>query len=71
MSRHAAILDYGCGYGRVMEKLEQHGFDSLTGADISPRMIKRAHHLHPGQATRVGRTGRGRVRRSISNLRCS
>jgi SAM-dependent methyltransferase len=47
ISRHAAILGYGCGYGRVMEKLEQHGFDNLTGADISPGMIRRARHLHP------------------------
>ncbi|MFC8431904.1 class I SAM-dependent methyltransferase [Streptomyces sp. NPDC057253] len=47
ISRHAAILDYGCGYGRVMEELEQHGFDNLTGADISPGMIKRARYLHP------------------------
>lgn len=43
----AAILDYGCGYGRVMEELEGHGFDNLTGVDASPAMIERAHHLHP------------------------
>ncbi|MFF3989413.1 class I SAM-dependent methyltransferase [Streptomyces sp. NPDC001797] len=47
LGRHAAILDYGCGYGRVMEELAQHGFDGLTGADISPEMIKRARRLHP------------------------
>ncbi|MFI1330593.1 methyltransferase domain-containing protein [Streptomyces sp. NPDC020845] len=41
------MLDHGSGYGRVMEKLEQHGFDNLTGADISPGMIERARHLHP------------------------
>ncbi|MET7571725.1 class I SAM-dependent methyltransferase [Streptomyces sp. NPDC005492] len=47
LSRHAAILDYGCGYGRTMGDLEQHGFDNLTGTDTSPAMIKRAQHLHP------------------------
>ncbi|MEV8544070.1 class I SAM-dependent methyltransferase [Streptomyces sp. NPDC051572] len=47
LSRRAAILDYGCGYGRTMEELEQHGFDNLTGADTSPAMIERARHLHP------------------------
>lgn len=47
ISRHAAILDYGCGYGRTMEELERHGFDNLTGADISPGMIRRARRLHP------------------------
>ncbi|MFF1966028.1 class I SAM-dependent methyltransferase [Streptomyces sp. NPDC058232] len=47
IGRHAAILDYGCGYGRTMEDLEQYGFDNLTGADTSPGMIERARHLHP------------------------
>jgi len=47
ISRQAAILDYGCGYGRTMDELERHGFRDLTGADISPAMIERAQHLHP------------------------
>lgn len=47
VSRHAAILDYGCGYGRTMALLEQHGFESLAGVDISPAMIARARDLHP------------------------
>ncbi|MEW2495145.1 class I SAM-dependent methyltransferase [Streptomyces nodosus] len=34
--RHAAILDYGCGYGRIMKELEQRGFSDLTGVDASP-----------------------------------
>ncbi|MBK3573483.1 class I SAM-dependent methyltransferase [Streptomyces sp. MBT65] len=47
IDRHAAILDYGCGYGRIMKELEQHGFADLTGVDISPAMIERAQHLYP------------------------
>jgi SAM-dependent methyltransferase len=47
ISRQAAILDYGCGYGRTMDELEQHGFDNLTGADSSPAMIERAQRLFP------------------------
>ena len=47
ISRQAAVLDYGCGYGRTMDELERHGFRDLTGADISPAMIERAQHLHP------------------------
>lgn len=47
LSRRAAILDYGCGYGRTMAELQQHGFTDLTGADTSPAMIERARHLHP------------------------
>ncbi|MEV3854834.1 class I SAM-dependent methyltransferase [Streptomyces sp. NPDC050095] len=47
IDRQAAILDYGCGYGRVMEELERHGFTGLTGVDTSPGMIERARGLHP------------------------
>ncbi|MEV7922023.1 methyltransferase domain-containing protein [Streptomyces griseoviridis] len=51
ISRHTAILDYGCGYGygygRSMKELEQHGFGNLTGVDASPEMINRARRLHP------------------------
>lgn len=47
LDRRAAILDYGCGYGRVMAELEQHGFGNLTGVDTSPAMLDRARRLHP------------------------
>ncbi|MFJ9626306.1 class I SAM-dependent methyltransferase [Streptomyces sp. NPDC101175] len=47
ISRQAAILDHGCGYGRTLGELHQHGFRDLTGADISPAMIERAQHLYP------------------------
>lgn len=43
----AALLDYGCGYGRVLGALEKQGFDNLSGADTSPGMIARARSLHP------------------------
>ncbi|MFJ4848598.1 MULTISPECIES: class I SAM-dependent methyltransferase [unclassified Streptomyces] len=45
--RQAAILDYGCGYGRTMHALEQHGFTRLFGVDTSPGMISRARGSHP------------------------
>ncbi|WP_406291770.1 class I SAM-dependent methyltransferase [Streptomyces sp. NBC_00624] len=48
ISKHAAILDYGCGYGRTLKELEQEGFDNLAGVDTSPAMIERARRLHPG-----------------------
>lgn len=47
IGRHAAILDYGCGYGRTMADLRRSGFDNLTGVDTSPGMIARARRLHP------------------------
>lgn len=45
--RDAAILDVGCGYGRIIAELERLGFRDLAGADISPAMIARAQQDHP------------------------
>jgi SAM-dependent methyltransferase len=47
IDRHAAILDYGCGYGRTMAQLDRHGFNNLVGVDTSPEMIAQARHRHP------------------------
>ncbi|WP_353946707.1 class I SAM-dependent methyltransferase [Streptomyces sp. HUAS MG91] len=47
LGERAAVLDYGCGYGRTMEELARHGFADLTGVDSSPAMIERARSLHP------------------------
>ncbi|MFI6644682.1 class I SAM-dependent methyltransferase [Streptomyces sp. NPDC050504] len=48
VDRRAAVLDYGCGYGRTMGELQRLGFDDLTGVDVSPGMVERARGLHPG-----------------------
>ncbi|MFD8813498.1 class I SAM-dependent methyltransferase [Streptomyces sp. NPDC059627] len=53
IGRHAAILDYGCGYGRTLADLERSGFDNLTGVDTSPGMIERARRLHPAMRCAV------------------
>ncbi|MFE0173569.1 class I SAM-dependent methyltransferase [Streptomyces sp. NPDC059002] len=45
--RDAAVLDYGCGYGRTMEALAERGFGDLSGVDTSPGMVSRARALHP------------------------
>ena len=36
----SAILDFGCGYGRVLEELNRNGFLNLAGVDISEKMIE-------------------------------
>ena len=36
------ILDYGCGYGRVLKELYDHGYNDLLGVDFSSEMIHRA-----------------------------
>jgi SAM-dependent methyltransferase len=53
VARDASILDYGCGYGRTMALLEQHGFERLAGVDTSPAMIARARDLHPAMCFAV------------------
>ncbi|MEU4829909.1 class I SAM-dependent methyltransferase [Streptosporangium sp. NPDC023615] len=43
----ARILDYGCGYGRVMAELSQRGFSDVSGVDLSSALIARGRRLHP------------------------
>lgn len=47
VSRDARILDYGCGYGRVMAELSEHGFSDLSGVDLSPALIARGRTSSP------------------------
>lgn len=46
----AAVLDYGCGYGRLTEDLRALGFTDVTGVDTSAGMIDRARQEHPDSA---------------------
>lgn len=41
------ILDFGCGYGRVMGLLHDHGYRNLVGVDPAPRMIAAARQRFP------------------------
>jgi SAM-dependent methyltransferase len=41
------ILDCGCGYGRLFDKLVQNGYHNLVGADFSQRMLRQCRLLHP------------------------
>ncbi|MCP2329675.1 SAM-dependent methyltransferase [Hamadaea flava] len=45
--RNGRILDYGCGYGRVMAELSDQGFSDVSGVDPSPALISRGHQLRP------------------------
>jgi SAM-dependent methyltransferase len=47
IGRDAAVLDYGCGYGRTLAELAQLGFTSLTGVDSSAGMIEQARAQQP------------------------
>nr|WP_055508352.1 class I SAM-dependent methyltransferase [Nonomuraea pusilla] len=47
VSPDARVLDYGCGYGRVMAELSEHGFSDVSGVDLSPALIERGRSLRP------------------------
>ncbi len=41
------ILDYGCGYGRVLSELAGLGYTNSVGVDFSAQMIARGERFHP------------------------
>jgi ubiquinone/menaquinone biosynthesis C-methylase UbiE len=45
--KKTAILDYGCGYGRVCNMLNANGYNNIIGYDTSPEMIKRGILEYP------------------------
>ncbi|WP_426367845.1 class I SAM-dependent methyltransferase [Streptomyces sp. E-08] len=47
VSPDARVLDYGCGYGRVMAELGEHGFRDVSGVDLSPALIERGRQSRP------------------------
>ncbi|MFF7467649.1 methyltransferase domain-containing protein [Streptomyces sp. NPDC008092] len=50
---NARVLDYGCGYGRVMAELSDHGFSDVSGVDLSPTLVERGRELRPDLRFRV------------------
>ena len=47
VNKNAAIVDVGCGYGRVLKILQEEGYTDLTGYDFSPQMIERGRRECP------------------------
>ena len=47
VNRDAAILDVGCGYGRVLNELHGLGFSHLRGIDFSEQLIRRGKRQFP------------------------
>lgn len=41
------LLDYGCGSGRVISFLREHGFNNVTGCDTSSRMCDASRSANP------------------------
>lgn len=53
LSPTAQIVEYGCGYGRVMRLLKSAGYHHLVGFDFAPNMIKRGLQENPELDLRV------------------
>ena len=53
INRDAAILDVGCGYGRVLSELHALGFRNLCGIDFSEKLIARGKRQFPYLDLRV------------------
>jgi SAM-dependent methyltransferase len=47
LSRESRILDFGCGYGRLLGELFEAGYRNLVGFDFSPAMIAAARARFP------------------------
>jgi SAM-dependent methyltransferase len=47
VGKSGRILDFGCGYGRILVELRRHGFRNLAGLDASEAMVARARKLVP------------------------
>lgn len=47
VNKEDAILDVGCGYGRIVHELDENGYSNLTGIDFSRKMIQRGKQLYP------------------------
>ncbi|MGZ3925254.1 MAG: class I SAM-dependent methyltransferase [Flavisolibacter sp.] len=41
INKQSEILDFGCGYGRIVKELSESGFTSVTGYDTSKELINR------------------------------
>jgi SAM-dependent methyltransferase len=54
----ASIVDFGCGYGRALQILFDHGYRNLAGFDPAPAMIAEARKRFPGMALETFSTPR-------------
>jgi SAM-dependent methyltransferase len=47
VSRESRIVEYGCGYGRVLRLLAENNYANLQGFDFAPKMIERGREEFP------------------------
>ncbi len=47
LSPTSKIIEYGCGYGRLLRILKSKGYQHLLGFDFAPNMIARGYQENP------------------------
>jgi ubiquinone/menaquinone biosynthesis C-methylase UbiE len=47
INQHSHIIEYGCGYGRILNILSDKGYTNTTGFDFSQGMIQRGKQQFP------------------------
>jgi len=47
LNKNSQIIEYGCGYGRILDILHKSGYQSLMGFDFAAQMIQRGKTLFP------------------------
>jgi ubiquinone/menaquinone biosynthesis C-methylase UbiE len=53
INKNSKIVEYGCGYGRLMKSLKDEGYPLLTGYDISHKMLERGKKENPNLDLRL------------------
>ena len=46
VDRHSPVIDYGCGYGRIVHELLEAGFSNVAGYDTSIELVNRGKINH-------------------------
>lgn len=47
LEKNSEVIEYGCGYGRILNNLSQAGYKNLKGFDFAPKMIDRGMNAFP------------------------
>lgn len=47
LPQDALVVEYGCGYGRVLKQMQEAGYTNLLGFDYSSKMVERGKKLCP------------------------
>lgn len=47
------LVDYGCGYGRVLQQLHEAGYANLLGVDTSAALLARGQRQYPALAKQL------------------